>query len=209
MQSTPKKDRLSDKRVILTIDPGHGGDHPGAVNGRLIEKNKTLQLCTAARYSLSQSDPACRVYLTRNTDWNPTFPMRAATARSLNSDLVISVHLNASTKPEACGLWLFHKHGCSVSKTLCEWGATSANMPSYFRYAPTRVFDAYDDPSEKGDEWLEHPQHVIERYPMPTILIEYGFLSNDSDKTYLEGRNCLRDFSDFVGGLVNEFRRLK
>jgi N-acetylmuramoyl-L-alanine amidase len=199
-------DSADNKLVTLVIDPGQGGSNTGVQAFYIVEKNKTLQLATIAKYQLTQADPRLRVYLTRDNDWNPTFKMRANMAKKLPADLVISLHLNGSSDPDAAGLWYFYKHGCLISKRLCENAAKTP--PPYFRRSKVRVFDAYDTPEIEGDEWLARPEHVIEQYPMPALLIEYGFATNPIDAGYLLGKSPGKDLADVIAGIVWDFRRI-
>lgn len=193
--------------VMVVLDPGHGGRDTGAVGNKITESRKTLQLATFAKFVTLQNS-SVRCYLTRDTDWLPSFADRAKRATDLHADIVLSVHINASTSPDARGLWLFYGHGQVMSKAICQEIAAH-HVPNHFRSSPVRIFDAYDDPVECGDEWLARPEHVLERYNCPSILIEYGFLSNEYEANYLRGVQAGSDFATLVLDTVTCFRRLR
>jgi N-acetylmuramoyl-L-alanine amidase len=192
-------------RIIL-LDPGHGGKDSGAVGNGVIEKNLSLQLCMIAKAKLTAERNDVRVYLTRDSDWRPSFKERFKRQHDLKADLVLSLHHNASATDEAYGLWLFHKHNCSTSKKISL--ELAAKPPSFFHSAPVRVFDAYDNPKIEGDDWLNRPENVVEGYRCPTILVEWGFVSNAYDAGYLKGRQTFEDFPRFVGDALDCFNRL-
>lgn len=194
--------------AIVLLDPGHGGaSNPGATGNGIVEARKVLQLTTAARFELMK-DPSLRPYQTRDTDWHPSFAERAKRAKDLRADIVISVHINASSNTDARGLWLFHGHGQTMARDICAEIAAN-HVPGHFKSAATRVFDAYDNPKVDGDEWLARPEHVLERYAVPAILIEYGFLSNEFEAGYLRSASAVTDFAALVSDVVASFRRLR
>lgn len=82
---------LSVKRIV--IDPGHGGDQPGAIsNTGLAEKDVTLDIALRLRQLMKQSP--FEVLLTRETDQTVTLANRVAFANSKKADLFVSIHIN-------------------------------------------------------------------------------------------------------------------
>lgn len=94
---------LSSKKRIV-IDPGHGGHDPGAVGpNKLYEKDVVLDIARKLKKILS-ADPNLEIFLTRDTDIFIPLEERTAIANSKNADLFVSVHANASPRPEAKGI---------------------------------------------------------------------------------------------------------
>ncbi len=102
---------------VIVIDPGHGGEDPGAIgpNG-LKEKDVTLAMALKLR-DLIDSKPNMKAYLTRDDDYFVSLSERVEKARRVRADLLISIHADAFTRPEANGASVF---------ALSERGATSA-----------------------------------------------------------------------------------
>jgi N-acetylmuramoyl-L-alanine amidase len=97
----------ADSRYRACLDPGHGGTDPGAVRGTLVEKELNLDLALRVRALL---DPTLyNVTLTRS-DNNTTLgnSARAQICNASSAQLVLSIHLNASTDPTVDYAWFFY-----------------------------------------------------------------------------------------------------
>ncbi|HXX86326.1 MAG TPA: N-acetylmuramoyl-L-alanine amidase [Casimicrobiaceae bacterium] len=105
------------RRIVIAIDPGHGGEDPGAIGRRgTCEKNITLAIARKLK-RLVDGEPGMRALLTRDDDYFVPLHARVQKARRVEADLFISIHADAFTTP--------HAHGSSVF-ALSENGATSA-----------------------------------------------------------------------------------
>ncbi len=97
----------ADSRYRACLDPGHGGTDPGAVRGALVEKELNLDIALRLRSLLDST--VYNVTLTR-TDNNTTLgnSARAQICNASNAQLVLSIHLNASTDPTVDYAWFFY-----------------------------------------------------------------------------------------------------
>jgi len=78
----------------IAIDPGHGGDEPGAIGPtRVMEKEVNLLAARALRECLT--DKGAEVFITREDDATLTLQQRIDIARDKGGDLLISLHHNA------------------------------------------------------------------------------------------------------------------
>jgi N-acetylmuramoyl-L-alanine amidase len=96
-----------DSRYRACLDPGHGGTDPGATAGTLLEKEVNLDIAQRVR---AQLDPtAYNVTFTRN-DNNTTLgnSARAQICNAAAAQLVLSIHLNASTDTTVDYVWFFY-----------------------------------------------------------------------------------------------------
>lgn len=110
--ATPIVDRL----VTVTLDPGHGGEDPGAIGkGGSYEKNVTLEVARRLKARID-AQPNMRAVLTRDGDFFVPLHMRVQKARRIQSDLFLSIHADAWIKPDARGSSVF---------VLSERGASS------------------------------------------------------------------------------------
>ena len=91
----------------VVIDPGHGGDDPGAI-GR-IAREKTLNLNAALQLGemIKEAYPEVDVIFTRKTDVFIPLRTRADIANKNKADLFISIHANASDNRNASGAETF------------------------------------------------------------------------------------------------------
>ncbi len=107
---------IVDRLVTITLDPGHGGEDPGAV-GRRGTYEKTVTLAVAKRLKARiDAEPNMRAVLTRDSDFFVPLQMRVQKARRVQSDLFLSIHADAWVKPDARGSSVF---------VLSERGASS------------------------------------------------------------------------------------
>ena len=105
------------RRIVVAIDPGHGGEDPGAIGRRgTYEKNVTLAIARKLK-ALLDDEPGMRAMLTRDDDYFVPLGVRVQKARRVQADLFISIHADAFTTPTARGSSVF---------ALSEHGATSA-----------------------------------------------------------------------------------
>jgi N-acetylmuramoyl-L-alanine amidase len=97
----------ADGRYRACLDPGHGGTDPGAVRGTLVEKELNLDIALRVRALLDST--LYNVTLTRS-DNNTTLgnSARAQICNASNAQLVLSIHLNASTDPTVDYAWFFY-----------------------------------------------------------------------------------------------------
>jgi len=88
---------------IVVIDPGHGGEDPGAVGvQRTMEKNVVLKVGEKLARSLNQNNE-CRAFLTRKRDYFVPLEDRSKIAREYGAELFISLHADGSFNPQARG----------------------------------------------------------------------------------------------------------
>jgi len=104
-----QEDRQKQKEIkqketkIVVIDPGHGGEDPGAVGrGRTMEKDVVLKI---ARKVIQHLNPhkEFHPFLTRNGDYFIPLEQRVKIAREYGADLFVSIHADASFNPQARG----------------------------------------------------------------------------------------------------------
>jgi N-acetylmuramoyl-L-alanine amidase len=96
-----------DNPYRVCLDPGHGGTDPGAVAGALVERDLNLDI--AQRVSTLLGSTSYNVTLTR-TDNSMTLgnSARAQICNAANAQLVLSIHLNASTDTTVDYVWFFY-----------------------------------------------------------------------------------------------------
>jgi N-acetylmuramoyl-L-alanine amidase len=107
---------IVDRMVTIMLDPGHGGEDPGAIGkGGSQEKNVTLEVAKRLKARID-AEPNMRAVLTRDADFFVPLQMRVQKARRVQSDLFLSIHADAWIKPDARGSSVF---------VLSERGASS------------------------------------------------------------------------------------
>ncbi len=102
-ESEPVPERVVRKRIV--IDPGHGGEDPGAVGYRgLYEKDVVLDIALRARDMIRAEYPGYEVLLTRERDVFIPLQERTAFGNRHKADLFVSIHANASPRRQTRGV---------------------------------------------------------------------------------------------------------
>lgn len=83
------------KVKTLVIDPGHGGDKPGALGKHCQEKELTLSIAKKFGKLVEDNYPDVKVIYTRTTDVDVALSERANIANRAKADLFISIHINS------------------------------------------------------------------------------------------------------------------
>ncbi|TAG48332.1 MAG: N-acetylmuramoyl-L-alanine amidase [Betaproteobacteria bacterium] len=105
------------KPFVVVLDPGHGGEDPGAIGpAGTYEKDVVLAIAHKTRLLLEQ-DKRIVVFMTREEDVFIPLADRVKKARGVNADVFVSIHADAFTRPDAAGSSVY---------ALSERGATSA-----------------------------------------------------------------------------------
>jgi N-acetylmuramoyl-L-alanine amidase len=113
--------------VTIALDPGHGGEDPGAVGrGGNHEKNVVLAIARRLKSKLEQQ-PNVRVLLTRDGDYFVPLNVRVQKARKVQADLFVSIHADAFIEPTARGSSVFALSEKGASSTAARWLANKEN----------------------------------------------------------------------------------
>ncbi|HRD92178.1 N-acetylmuramoyl-L-alanine amidase [Accumulibacter sp.] len=116
-----------DRLVTITLDPGHGGEDPGAVgHGGSFEKHVTLAVAKRLRAKI-EAEPNMRVALTRDSDFFVPLGARVQKARRIQSDLFVSIHADAFVRPDANGSSVFVLSESGASSSAARYLAQKEN----------------------------------------------------------------------------------
>lgn len=132
----------TDRLIIIALDPGHGGEDPGAIGpGGTREKDVVLQIALRLRDRINQADvilqtgrgtgqggrAAMRAYLTRDADFFVPLHVRVQKARRVQADLFVSIHADAFLTPTAKGASIFALSQSGASSSAARWMADKEN----------------------------------------------------------------------------------
>ena len=213
--ATAEEKRRVDRLVIIAIDPGHGGEDPGAIGPTgLREKDVVLAVALQLRDKLN-AVPGMRVMLTRDADFFVPLHERVRKARRVQADLFVSIHADAFYKPEARGASVFALSTQGASSSAARWMAERENAADQVggvnvaRVRDPQVLRAMLDMSTTaqikdslkiGHEVLsrigrvgrlhkaqvEQAGFAVLKAPdIPSILVETAFISNPEEESRL------------------------
>jgi N-acetylmuramoyl-L-alanine amidase len=121
----------TDRLIIIALDPGHGGEDPGAIGpAGTREKDVVLRLAHRMRERInagSVNGNAMRAFLTRDADFFVPLHIRVDKARRVQADLFISLHADAFFTPHPQGASVFALSQGGASSTAARWMADKEN----------------------------------------------------------------------------------
>lgn len=121
----------TDRLIIIALDPGHGGEDPGAVGpGGTHEKNVVLKLARLLRDRINTAEVkgmTMRAYLTRDGDFFVPLHVRVQKARRVQADLFMSLHADAFFTPQPQGASVFALSQGGASSSAARWMAAKEN----------------------------------------------------------------------------------
>ncbi len=128
---TPVETGRTERLIIIALDPGHGGEDPGATGpGGTREKDVVLAIAHRLRERINattiKGNPM-RAYLTRDADFFVPLQVRVQKARRVQADLFVSLHADAFFTPEARGASVFALSQGAASSSAARWMADKEN----------------------------------------------------------------------------------
>ena len=128
-------DAAVDRFILIALDPGHGGEDPGAVGpSGTREKDVVLKIAqrlrdriNATTLNLRHQRLPMRAYLTRDADYFVPLHVRVQKARRVQADIFISLHADAFFTPEARGASVFALSQGAASSAAARWMANQEN----------------------------------------------------------------------------------
>jgi len=183
------------KRVC--INPGHGGNQPGAVYGDLKEKDIVLAVSKYVVEGLNAIDPGIWVGLTRTSDQTMTLQGVCEFSNTMDADCFVSIHCNADPdddspgSPEAKGeeIWI-HKgsvKGLKLAQCLAD-----------------EVDWIFPDEPFRGIKESE-AFYVLKHTNAPACLLEIGFIDKSSSQETFTDEMTLRKIGAFIARGIHQY----
>jgi len=220
-----------EKKKIIVIDPGHGGEDPGAI-GPNGTKEKDINLTIAKKLASLLEESGYTVYLTRDSDVFIPLVDRTNFANEKNADLFISIHCNASIKKNTGGFEIYF-----LSETASDPGAMATqaleNSVIKLEGLPTKkreklqellwsmvVNEFMNEASELSSfitkEVTKRTKienrgikqagfYVLRGAQMPAVLVECAFISNKEEEAKLRSRRFQEQIADSIYSGISQY----
>jgi N-acetylmuramoyl-L-alanine amidase len=227
--------RIERRPITIALDPGHGGEDPGAI-GRRGTREKHVVLAIARKLkTMIDGETGMRAMLTRSDDYYVPLATRVQKARQVEADLFVSIHADAFTVPTARGssVYALSEHG--ATSAAANWLAQRENAADLIGGVNLGVRDPVlartlldlsqaaqiNDSLKVGRSVLEeigsiNSLHkpaveqagfaVLKAPDIPSILVETAFISNPDEELKLRsGREQARFAESMHDGIRRYF----
>ena len=225
------KDYNCDGKIVVTLDPGHGGTETGTTRRKYffddkdLVKEKDVNLYIAKKvkeYITNNSN--IQVYMTRDEDKKVSLTNRGAIAGKNKSDLMVSLHVNSLDKMNNSSTTMGTEIWQSVIDIYKPIGLpkslfTELNKNHFLQVirgtrerASTKSFWNY----EKNDSQSKNNGNPADYYGVikagcknrvPTIILEHSFLTNEADFANILDYNYLNELAERIGrGIINYYK---
>lgn len=220
--------------VTVAIDPGHGGEDPGAI-GRAgtREKDVVLEIARMLKQEIDRM-PGMRAMLTRNDDFFVPLGKRVQKARGVKADLFVSVHADGFIKPSARGSSVFVLSERGASSSAARWLADKQNASDLIGGVNIADKDnqlakvlldlsttaQINDSMKLGGAvlgklasvnqlhkaYVEQAGFAVLKAPdIPSILVETAFISNPAEERKLNDPHQQLKIAKAIAGGVKEY----
>jgi N-acetylmuramoyl-L-alanine amidase len=158
-------------RVLVMLDPGHGGKDPGAI-GLNDLKEVDVIMPIANRVAAILRSKGIAVKMTRNDDYFVNLDDRVAMSRNAGATLFVSIHANSiDNRPDVNGLETYHYNiGQSLAESVHGSTVDYVNKNGFY----------LNDRRVRTARFL-----VLRKSSIPAILIETGYLTSEAENARL------------------------
>jgi N-acetylmuramoyl-L-alanine amidase len=226
--------KLTRKARVVVIDPGHGGDAPGAVGKQgTCEKDVVLAIAKKLRDLLNNRE-GYRAFLTRDGDYYVSFKKRLMIAREYGADLFVSIHADAARNREASGSSVYCLSTGAASSEAAKILARNENLADVVGGVPNGEGSDVSDPiildmfqthtinqsrnfggmllgelvatnRLKFPTVQEAPLRVLKLPEIPSILVETAYISNAKEEKLLRNGRFQAQLAEGVARSIVEF----
>ncbi|MDI9347804.1 MAG: N-acetylmuramoyl-L-alanine amidase [Methylacidiphilales bacterium] len=229
----PKKSITGNaQRLVIVIDPGHGGKDPGALGKKVYEKQINLRAALMLKEKLEKI-PSVVVKLTRDKDVFVELQDRVEFAQKYRAGLFISLHSDSAHNTKANGASVFALSiiaASSKSKRLLDrpGDAVLGYGKIELRSIPKDLAKTLLDLSQKSlihstalgamllpeiskvsaihnHQVQQAAFQVLKSFDFPSLLIEMGFLSNRKDEQNLLNSTWLDTLTNAIAKGIKKF----
>ncbi|WP_017654977.1 N-acetylmuramoyl-L-alanine amidase [Fortiea contorta] len=177
-------------RVVVVVDPGHGGKDPGAIGlGSVREKDIILPISRRLTEILQQN--GVQVIMTRNADYFVTLPGRVEMAEKANAAVFVSIHANSAGagRPDVSGLeTYYYDSGLELARAVHN---------SILQRVSVR---------NRGVRRARF--FVLRKSSMPSILVETGYLTGREDVAKLQSPAYQNQMAEAIArGILQYLKR--
>ncbi len=223
-------------RIVIAIDPGHGGDDPGAHGPHGTEEKKVTFAMAKKLEALINAQPGMKAVMVRKGDYYVGLRDRMKIARTAKADLFVSIHADAFQDSEVKGASVYTLSTSGASSEAARWLADSANASDLVGVSlndkedvlasvlldlsqtatqeasvnvANQVLKSFDNISQLHKGSVQKAGFLVLKSPdIPSILVETAFISNASEEqNLLSNQYQSKVASAIFKGVLSYFRQ--
>ena len=204
VRAAPRLQDIKGEKLVIVIDPGHGGGNRGTIENSHEEKQMTMTTALAMYEELVQYEDV-EVYLTHTEDIDMTLKERAAFAKSVDADFLFSIHYNASANHELFGseVWVsaFPPYNSYGYQFGCEFLTDMREKGLLVRGVKTRL-------GSGGEDYYGIIREAV-NLEIPAVIIEHCHVDHERDIVYCDSEEKLKEFGRADATAVAKYFQLK
>ncbi len=206
----------------VVVDPGHGGTDHGAVRENVREADIALKVSKFLVEKL-EKDSDFKVSVTRSKDEIVPLGTRAHIGNSSHGNLFISIHANSSTDSRANGAEFYFQSQMSLAdeelylansetKQHSDVGAIITDLKrTYDNYQSQILAETLQNHWKQSLKVRERPIlqesfRVLVSVPMPSVLVELGFISNNKERDWMNTPSSQKYMAELLYDGIKEFK---
>lgn len=234
-KETVRKLKASSVRIVV-IDPGHGGDDPGAIGPRGVrEKDICFKIARDLKDYVDKME-GMKAFLTRTGDYFVPLRKRTQIAKELGADVFISIHANASRSRRAYGTEVYFLSASGATDAAAREVAMRENEADLAGgIAPeteddivsiltdmkqSNTMERSSELAEKILDSLGRHQKLVSRgvkqarftvlksADFPSVLAEVAFISNANEAALLKSDEFHDDVANLLAGALRDYCRV-
>ena len=199
----------------VLIDAAHGGTDPGvSIDRKSSEKDITLAVALSLKKYLEAGGKGIKVQLTRTSDKILSVSDRIKMAKTLNPDLMVSLHVNAGFGPEASGFEVSfpgfqgtNSSGLETQAIVKDMTKTkylndSVRLAQMIQRSLEAVF------TRKGRGLREVPVPILSGLPIPSVAVEFAFATNKENRDKILGKDGQQEIARSLNRGIRDYLNL-
>ncbi len=233
-------DKLTDPKransIVIAIDPGHGGNDPGAHGLNGTEEKKITFAISKKLEALINGQPGMKAVMVRKGDYYVGLRDRMKIARAAKADLFVSIHADAFQDADVKGASVYTLSTRGASSEAARWLADSENASDLVGVSlndkedvlasvlldlsqtatqeasvnvANHVLKSFDNIAQLHKDSVQKAGFLVLKSPdIPSILVETAFISNPSEEqNLLSTRYQQKMASAIFNGVRNYFKQ--
>jgi N-acetylmuramoyl-L-alanine amidase len=240
LEQVSKEEKITEQfpepkqKKIIVIDPGHGGEDPGAVGKRrTYEKNVVLSISREIKKAINKM-PGYRAVLTRDGDYYVSFRKRLQKAKDWGANLFISVHADAARNRSAKGSSVYCLSTGAASNEAAKLLAKNENLSDILGGVPDSegnnesnqiIMNMFQTNTInlskiyagilmkhldmvnclKYKSLQEAPFRVLKLPDIPAVLVETAYISNPQEERLLKQSGFQKKLAKSITSSIGDY----